>query len=356
MKRLLIASLLLAALPARAFTPESGWWWNPDESGRGFNIEIQDNVAVISTYVFEPSGDPIWFLGTGRVLGYGGSDPSPFVQTQLDGYENGQCITCDYDDPPDPIPRQGGAFRIDFTSRTTGIITWSDDSTTPIQRFEYAWSDETEKMLGEWQMVVDFSSETEDGFAFWSGDALVFDEILSDEMGPYYAGARKYSRAFETGDAGDLGDAAGQYDDPSGDAPGSPGIHTIVVENSSKPEEKWLAYYVTVGTNGIDGIAEVYCDTEVLGDDCGPTGQGVPARGWRSASRKFVQDGSGPAKAGQAHPPPGGATGIPTPESWSPLREHPGGKSLEELTNNPALAERAREAARRLTERLRAGR
>jgi hypothetical protein len=38
--RIFWALAALAALPANAIYPESGWYWNASESGRGFNIEI----------------------------------------------------------------------------------------------------------------------------------------------------------------------------------------------------------------------------------------------------------------------------------------------------------------------------
>ena len=41
MKRLLAAWLLVStASVALAFEPRTGHWWNPAESGRGFNVDI----------------------------------------------------------------------------------------------------------------------------------------------------------------------------------------------------------------------------------------------------------------------------------------------------------------------------
>ena len=38
---------------ARANSPESGWWWNPAEGGRGYSIEIQDNQLFFAAYSYE---------------------------------------------------------------------------------------------------------------------------------------------------------------------------------------------------------------------------------------------------------------------------------------------------------------
>lgn len=342
MKRLLFTLLLMIALPAQAFTPETGWWWNPDESGRGFNIEVQDNRISIAAYVYEEDGSPVWLLAAGFLRGYGGDGPPApyFFSKNLYRFEDGQCIGCPYS-APEQIKDDAGTIRVDFTSRTTGVITWDDGSTTPIQRHNFALGNQREKMLGEWRMVVDFSSETEEGYAFWSGDALIFDVIKSDNLGPYFDGYRRYSRFHYSGDKDDPGNAAGDYSPDSG-------IHTIVVHNSTDPDRWWMAYYLTVGINGVEGVAEVYCEDE-NDSECGADGRGVPVRGWRSASRTFVQNGgTGPAK--QAKGPGAGPGGIPMPEKFV---ESAGSKSVADLTGDPAAAETAVAAARRLTDRLR---
>ncbi len=336
MKRLLMPLLLAVALPVHAFTPESGWWWNPDESGRGFNIEIQNNTVLISTYVYDPAGQPVWYLADGILRGYGGSgEPTPYVYGELDRYEDGQCIGCPYPGRPELDEEFAGSIRIDFDSRTSAEITWGDGSTTPIQRHNFALFDPAkpnERMLGEWRMVVDFSSQN-DNLAFWSGDALVFDQILTDNRGPYLDGYRRFSRFHNTNDTADPGNAAGES--TGGGAGGGPGNYTIVVHNSTDPDEWWLAYYLKVGTDEFDGIAEVYCE------ECEATGQGVPVRGWRSASRKFVTDnGTGPARQAAKSAPGMDAGGIRVPEGMfaAPLA---GLKSVESLTGDRKAAEDA---------------
>lgn len=355
MKRLLIPLMLLIAAPAHAFTPETGWWWNPEESGRGFTIEVQDNTLFIATYVYQDAGQPVWYVASGKLWGYGGSDPEPYVRARLQRFENGQCLGCPYQGRPDEDEDFAEPIRIDFTSRTSGEITWNDGSTTPIRRHNFALGNENEKMLGEWRMVIDFSPVAEDGFAFWSGDALVFDQVDTDEQGPFLDGYRRFSRFHHSGDTDDPGNAAGEFTDGSG---GGPGSYTIVVHNSTDPDEWWLAYYLEVGIDSFDGVAEVYCEDD-SDPECKPTGEGVPVRGWRSASRKYVVDGTGPhgksAPSGMAALPgdAGGAGGIPVPDRM----RVPAGKaaaSVEKLSGDPVAAEAAVRAARRLTDQLRA--
>ena len=44
--------------------PEGGWWWNPNESGRGFFLEWQGGELFIAGYMYDDNGQPIWYLGT----------------------------------------------------------------------------------------------------------------------------------------------------------------------------------------------------------------------------------------------------------------------------------------------------
>ncbi|HHL32719.1 MAG TPA: hypothetical protein ENJ41_09035, partial [Oceanospirillales bacterium] len=57
-QKLLITMVLFITAQAQAFTPESGFWWNPDESGSGYAIEIQDNFLFMTLYVYDEAGNP----------------------------------------------------------------------------------------------------------------------------------------------------------------------------------------------------------------------------------------------------------------------------------------------------------
>ncbi len=121
-----------------------------------------------------------------------------------------------------------------------------------------------------------------------------------------------------------------------------------MVHNSTDPDEWWLAYYLNVGTDAFEGIAEVYCE------ECNATGEGVPVRGWRSASRKFVTDGgSGPNKHAGKSAAGQDAGGIRLPDGMLGTRSG-GLKSVESVTGDRDAAEAAVNAARRLTDQLRA--
>ena len=71
MKRLLAAlCLYVIAFAAQAAVligdPTRGLWWNPNESGRGFNIEMQGDVMIVTSFVYAPGGAATWFISAGR--------------------------------------------------------------------------------------------------------------------------------------------------------------------------------------------------------------------------------------------------------------------------------------------------
>jgi hypothetical protein len=156
---------LLSAQSAFA-APENGWWWNPAESGRGFNIETQDRTVFIATFVYEKAGNPIWYSGTGKL------NASDTVTATLMRSDGGQCISCAHTEPTSSDG--AGPITIKFTSQSTGIVTWSG-GTTNIERFNFALGNKTEQLLGEWALMLEDSSSP-----IYEGELLALTIINSD--------------------------------------------------------------------------------------------------------------------------------------------------------------------------------
>src|SRR5882672_9035661 len=53
--------------------PQTGWWWNPAESGRGFFVESRDGITFIGAYLYESDGHATWL-----VAGAPNADPYNF--------------------------------------------------------------------------------------------------------------------------------------------------------------------------------------------------------------------------------------------------------------------------------------
>ena len=101
-----------------SFQP-SGWWWNENESGRGFSIEIQGDTMDVVGFMYDGSGNPVWYISTGKM-----TSPTHY-EGALEQYANGQSMGGPYKPPTLPSSKIG-TITIDFASLENGTITLSD--------------------------------------------------------------------------------------------------------------------------------------------------------------------------------------------------------------------------------------
>jgi hypothetical protein len=120
----LLVCLLFQAGYANA-EPQNGWWWNPEESGRGFFIEMRGGVIYVGGYFYESDGRATWMTSGGPV-----SDPYLYNGT-LQTYRGGQTLFGAYR-PPAPAV-DVGPITVQFKDDTHGTITWPG-GTIPIER------------------------------------------------------------------------------------------------------------------------------------------------------------------------------------------------------------------------------
>ncbi|HUP31094.1 MAG TPA: hypothetical protein VM122_13030 [Usitatibacter sp.] len=118
-----------AALP-RANQPESGWWWNPAEDGRGFYIEWQDGNAFIAGYMYDAAGNPLWYASQAAT-----PDARAF-QGAWSQYSGGQTLTGTYR-PPIVSNASVAPVTITFTGADAGMLTLPGGRTTAITRFRF---------------------------------------------------------------------------------------------------------------------------------------------------------------------------------------------------------------------------
>ena len=109
------------------FQPQSGAWWNPAESGRGFALEVNGSTVFLGGYMYDAAGNPTWYLSTGTLTGqtYQG------VWTE---FANGQSLGGPYV-APTLVNSAVGQVSITFSSPTAGIMTLPNGATIPITRF-----------------------------------------------------------------------------------------------------------------------------------------------------------------------------------------------------------------------------
>lgn len=283
-----------------AFKPEDGVWWNPAEPGRGYAIEIQDNVLFFAGYLYDGNGNSQWYTAAGTI-DYSRSNPLCGDRVcfigQLDAFVGGQCITCP-PRSPQARPGAGGSLRILFDNEIQARLSWGPNLsiTIPIQRFDFALTRtqgdvRTEVMLGEWTMMLDYAGVPNIGYPFY-GDVLVLDRVDRAPNPDQARGCRAPDSQIGrcTSSALASNDVAAFYD-----AGGTPARHYFVVRN----DPGTFAYYVvTLNLNEFSGIAKI-CPSNLSNafTQCinNSAYRSLPVRGYRSASRTRVVTGTGPA-------------------------------------------------------------
>lgn len=287
-------SLFAFAAPTRAFTPESGWWWNSAEPGYGFSIEIQDNFIFMVAFSYE-DGQATWYAAQGEMV-----DNASFT-APLYRRDNGTCLGCPFV-PPSSTYAVGSDVSIEFLTETTANLTWGD-RTIAIERQDYylsrnpAADPKTELWLGEWQIVMDWSAFPSQAAYPFFGEVLVFDVLDTSGSVDFFDGCRPEDSVvgFCSDSALNNHDAAGYF--CAGCGVNGQDVNFIVVNDEPTTDDfegTWLVFEVDVGLYQFDGYAKRCPKTiapQNLINDCldNEDFPVLPSRGWRSASRAFVQ-------------------------------------------------------------------
>jgi hypothetical protein len=112
-------------------TPQAGWWWNPAESGRGFAFEVQGGQVYLAGYMYDTSGNPIWYLATGAMTNI------QLFQGVWQLYGGGQTLTGPYVGPSIVTPDVGG-LTLQFTDTANATLTLPGGRQIQFTRFLFA--------------------------------------------------------------------------------------------------------------------------------------------------------------------------------------------------------------------------
>ena len=122
----------LAAAPV-AGQPESGWWWNEQEAGRGFFLEWQGGALDIAGYMYDEAGNPVWYLNVGQL---GGTPAARSFQGSWWSYANGQTLTGPWK-PNTRTSSNVAPLTIQFNGPDTALMTLPNGRTTSLKRHRF---------------------------------------------------------------------------------------------------------------------------------------------------------------------------------------------------------------------------
>jgi hypothetical protein len=153
--------------------PSMGLWYNPQESGRGYDIDLQGDTMIVTTYVYDAAHEPTWYLSSGTY------DHATGVFTSTyDSYTGGQCFGCPYTAPTAHVGA-GGPITITFHTNQFATITYPGGS-SDIVKFAYGFPTRTDVLYGEWAFTYETGGNV-------TGDWIVFDQQTTDPNGVIYA-------------------------------------------------------------------------------------------------------------------------------------------------------------------------
>ena len=114
--------------------PETGWYWNAAQNGRGYAVEVQNGVIFLVMFHYNTDGSATWntFSGPVRSAGRFSGD---FVSIR-----GGQTLGGAYR-APNPATTTPGFFG-EFSSACVGVLTFPGNSTSSsVNRFGFALTD-----------------------------------------------------------------------------------------------------------------------------------------------------------------------------------------------------------------------
>jgi hypothetical protein len=181
----------VAAIPGSASCapqpPQTGWWWNTAEGGRGYSIETSGNVIFFASYLYDPGGRATWTIAAGNTS----LDGSLFAG-RLEGYAGGQSLSGGYQ-AHGPVSYLGDVT-LAFSDTSHGTLVWPG-RTIAIERFDIIPNGLGTTPLANQPENGWWWNPSEDGRGFfleWQGNTLFMAGYMYDANGDplwYYTSA-----------------------------------------------------------------------------------------------------------------------------------------------------------------------
>lgn len=98
-----------------SYFPETGIWRNPEQSGTGFMLEVQNGRLGGFYYLYDEAGSPVWYIIAGELHLSEIEGVVWELETELEHFRNGACLNCTYE-PPEVV-ESPGLIRLEFLRR-----------------------------------------------------------------------------------------------------------------------------------------------------------------------------------------------------------------------------------------------
>lgn len=110
--------------------PETGWWFNPNQGGRGFGIEVQNGNMYLAGYMYDPAGNPVWYLASGAM-----TSPASF-QGEWAQFGDGETLTGPYK-APSVVKQNVGPVTLQFIDPATATLTLPNQAQISLIRYSF---------------------------------------------------------------------------------------------------------------------------------------------------------------------------------------------------------------------------
>jgi hypothetical protein len=110
-------------------TPQSGWWWSPAESGRGYFLEIQNGSLFLAAFLYGDDGVGRWYIASATMTS------SMVFEAVLTACAGGPTLTGSGGSAG--CAANAGSMSISFSSATAATLTLPNGTQVQIQRFTF---------------------------------------------------------------------------------------------------------------------------------------------------------------------------------------------------------------------------
>lgn len=155
LKKLAVAAALCISSSAWAFMPASGNWQIDAETtgapGRGFQIEVQNEIAFFTYFGYRADGSSLFYYAAGKIVN------NVFSADLLD-IQGGTVLGAPY--KGGNVKGAIGTVTLTFSSGEHGTVTLPGEATKAISKDNYGYVKGPDGLLGTWLMAMIIGGES----------------------------------------------------------------------------------------------------------------------------------------------------------------------------------------------------